>query len=177
MSTTSAMTASVARDHIPIDIADLSNHMCISILTNGDGTSFDASSILEEDINKIYIWLGHTHPEGILQYSTIVLVMLFYTVAELQIMGHGVVKASMLGEEAIRVRTSQPSATHMRAYIAAVNGEPSGTNLCPLMGRRNPILPWVEEPCNTCKQTLWILQIMSCNSSWRISAGRSLSES
>ena len=83
MPTTYAMTASVARDHIPSDISDLSNHMCLFVLTRGDGTLFNASSILEEDVIEICILLGHTHPEGVLRYSTIELVMVFHTVDEL----------------------------------------------------------------------------------------------
>ena len=84
------MTASAARDHIPSDIADLSDHMCLFVLTRGDGTLFDASFILEEDIIEICICLGHTHPGGVLWYSVIELVVLFHTTDELQIVTHGV---------------------------------------------------------------------------------------
>ena len=176
MSTTSAVTALVARDHIISNIADLSNHMCIFVLTRGDGTPFDTSSIQEEDVIEICIWLGHAHPEGVLWYSAIESVILFHTTDELQVMVCGVVKASPLCKEAIRVRSSPPSATHVRAYMAAVNGEPSGAPPLPSEGRRNPILPlatptWVGRPHNKCKQILGILQMMSCDSSWRISAG------
>ena len=101
--------------------------MCILILTRGDDTLFDASSIQEEDIIEICIWLGHTHPEGVLWYSAIKLVMLFHSTDKLQVMAHGVIKAMMMWhKEAIRVRTSLPFATHVRAYMAVVNGEPSG---------------------------------------------------
>ena len=55
MSTTSATTALVARDHIPRDLVDLSNCICPFVLTKGDGTLFDASSILEEDIIELCI--------------------------------------------------------------------------------------------------------------------------
>ena len=96
MSSTSVTMASVARDHIPSDVADLSNCMCLFILNKGDGTLFDASSILEEDVIEICIWFGHTHPEGVLQYSAIKSVMLFHTMDKLQIMAHGVMKASTL---------------------------------------------------------------------------------
>ena len=89
--------------------------MCIFILTRGDGTLFNMSSIQEEDVIKICIQLGHTHPKGVLQYSAIESVMLFHTADELPVMAWGVVKALMLHEEAIRVRTSPPSATHVRA--------------------------------------------------------------
>ena len=54
--------------------------------------------------------------------------MLFHTVDELQVTMHGVVKASMLHNKAIRVKTSPPSATHVRAYMVVVGGEPSGTH-------------------------------------------------
>ena len=132
------MTASVARDHIPSDIADLSNHMCISILTRGNGILFNASSILEEDIVEICIWLGHTHTIGVLWYSESKSVMLFHTTDELQIVACGVVKAWMLHEEAIIVRTSPPSAAHVRAYMAVVNGEPFGAQPPPSDGEEEP---------------------------------------
>ena len=125
------MTALVARDHIPSDIADLSNHMCIFMLTKGNGTPFNASSILKEDIIEICILLGHTHPKGVLQYSAIESVMLFHTTDELHIMTHGVVKAMMLHNESIRVRTSPLSAIHVRAYMVVVNEEPSGSQPLP----------------------------------------------
>ena len=64
--------------------------MCLFGLTRGDGTPFNASSIQEEDIIEICIQLGHTHPEGVLWYSTIEPVMLFHTTDELQIAVHGV---------------------------------------------------------------------------------------
>ena len=40
---------------------------------------------------------------------------------------HGVSKAMLLHEEPIRLHTSSPSTTHVRAYIAVRDGEPSGT--------------------------------------------------
>ena len=96
------MTASAARDHIPSDIGDLSNCMCIFILTGGNGTPFDASYILEEEVIEICIWLGHTYPEGVLQYATIESVMPFHTMNELQIAVHGIMKALTLHDEAIK---------------------------------------------------------------------------
>ena len=125
MSTTSTMTALAASDFIPSCVSNLSNHMCLFILTRSDGTLFRASSILEEDVIEICIQLGHMHPEGVLWYSAIESVMLFHTMEELHIAACGVVKAMMLHNESIRVRTSPPSATHVRAYMAEVNGEPS----------------------------------------------------
>ena len=101
------------------------------ILTRGNDTPFHASSILEEEIIKICVRLGHTHPEGVLWYSTIESVMLFHTTDELQIAMCGVMKALTLHDETIRVRTSPTSGTHVRAYMAEVGGEPSGMQPLP----------------------------------------------
>ena len=108
--------------------------------------SVDASSILEEDIIKICIWFGHTHPVRVHWYSAIELVILFHTMDKLQIMKCGVVTALTLHEEAIRVRTSSPSAAHVQAYMAAVTEEPSATQPPPSDGRRNPIYPPQQLP-------------------------------
>ena len=140
MSTTSTMTASAARDCIPSNVADLSNHMCLFILTRGNGTLFDASSILEEDIIEMCIQLGHTHPKAVLLYSAVESLVLFHTADKLQIVTHGVMKASMLHDEVIRVRTSPPSANHVRAYMAVVGGDPSGTQPPPSDGEEEPHL-------------------------------------
>ena len=125
------MTTLAARSHIPSNVADLSNRMSLFLLTKGDGTPFDASSILEEDIIEICIQFGHTHPEDVLWYSAIESVMLFHTMDKLQIVACGVVKASMLCDEAIKVRTSPASATHVRAYMAVANKEPPSSQPLP----------------------------------------------
>ena len=83
MTATSPVTAWAARDDIPSDVANLSNCMCIFVLTKSDGTLFNASSILEEDIIEMCIQFGHTHPEGVLWYSAIKSVMLFHAADKL----------------------------------------------------------------------------------------------
>ena len=75
----STATTLVARDQIPSDDIDLLNHTCILVLTRGDGTLFDATSIEEEDIIKICVQLGHTPPEGVKRYSAMESVMLFHS--------------------------------------------------------------------------------------------------
>ena len=75
----------------------------------------------------IYIQLRHTHPEGVLQYSAVKLVMFFHSMDEMLVAAHGVIKAMTLCEESIKLRMSPPSATHVRAYMVVMNGEPSGT--------------------------------------------------
>ena len=53
--------------------------------------------------------------------------MLFHFADEILIAACGVIKAMTLCKESITVRTSPPSATHVRAYMAVMEGEPSGT--------------------------------------------------
>ena len=101
--------------------------MCILVLTRGNGTLFDATSIQEEDIVEICIWLGHTHPKDVLQYSAVKSVMLFHSADEMLVTACGVIKATTLHKEAIKGRTSPPSATHVRPYMVVMDGEPSGT--------------------------------------------------
>ena len=114
--------------------ADLCNCMCVLVLTKKDGTLFDVTSILEEDIIKICIQLGHTHPVGVLCYSVTELIMLFQSVDKMQLTTHGAIKAMTLHEEAIAIWASLPSGAHVRAYLAIANGEPLGT-LCQTLDR------------------------------------------
>ena len=75
--------------------------MCILVLNRDNGTPFDATSIQEEDI-KICIWLGHTHPEGVLQYSAVESVVLFHSMDEILVTACGVIKVTTLCEESIK---------------------------------------------------------------------------
>ena len=124
LSTTSTVTTSVAQDQIPNDKVDLLNHMCILILTRGDGTPFDATSIQEEDIIKICVQLGYTHPESVLRYLAAKSVMLFHSMDEMLVVAHGVITAMTSHEEAVKVRTSPPSAAHVRTYMVVMDGKP-----------------------------------------------------
>ena len=102
------------------------------------------------DIVEIYIQLGQIHPKGLPWYSVVEWVILFQPTEEMPVMVHGVIKAMAFCEEPIQLRMS-PSATHVKAFMAARGGEPSGTqppipnegrNLChPLM-----IPPRWEDP-------------------------------
>ena len=122
------------------------------------------------------------HTNQVLQYLAIESVILFHTVDELQIAACGVIKPTTLCDESIRVGTSLLSTTHVRAYMALVNGEASGVQLLPSDGEEEPHSPLemptlVGEPHNTSNQTLGILWLMSCDSSWRSSKRRLHSES
>ena len=82
----STATALAARDQIPSDEMDLISCMYILVLTRGYGTPFDATSLQQEDIIEICVWLGHTHPKGVLRYSTAELVMLFHSADDILVM-------------------------------------------------------------------------------------------
>ena len=45
---------------------------------------------------------------------------------EMLVRAYGVIKVMTLHEESIRLRMSSPTATHVRAYIAVMDGESSG---------------------------------------------------
>ena len=75
LTTSSAIAA--ARDQVPFDETNLQNCMCVLILTKRDGTLFNVTSVMEEDIIEICIRLGHNHPMGVLSYSVRDLVILF----------------------------------------------------------------------------------------------------
>ena len=138
MSTTSTATASVARDQIPSHEIDLLNCMCILVLTRGNGTAFDAASIQEEDIIKICVWLGQTHPKGVLWYSVVESVMLFHSTGKMQVVACGIIKTMTLHKEPIKVRTSPLSAAHVRVYMAIIDGQPSGAQHPAPDGEGNP---------------------------------------
>ena len=141
MLTTSSATTSAVQDWVPTDKANLHTSMCILILTKWDGTPFDVTSVLEEDIVKICIWQGHTHPMDELHYLATESIMLFQLANNMQCATHGAIKVMVLHEEAIAVRISPPSTTHMRAYMATVCGEPSRIQPPPSDGEEELYLP------------------------------------
>ena len=154
--------------------------MCILVLTRGDGTQFDAASIQEEDIIEICVWLGHTHPEGVLWYLASKLVMLFHSMDEMLVAADGVIKAMTLCKKFIKLRTSPPSATHVKVHMVVMDGEPSGTQHPTPDREEGPqlslvTLTWVGGLYVNCKQTLGTLGMLNYGNSWRISARRSLS--
>ena len=75
MSITSSATAS--RDQEVPSPNSFQNRLLLLTITKGDGTPMDASSIMEEDIMELCVRRAHTHPMGVLQYSTVESVILF----------------------------------------------------------------------------------------------------
>ena len=73
--------------------------MCIFIVTNKDGTLFEVTSIMQEDIVQFCVMLVHIHPLGVLQYSTTEWVVLFCMTEEMQWASCGAIKATKLFNE------------------------------------------------------------------------------
>ena len=100
------------RDRVPYDESNLQTQMCVITLTKWDGTPFDVTSLQEEDIMEICIWLGHAHPLGMLHYTTSESIVLFHSAKEMQWATHGAIKATELCKEAIVIRaTALPQPT------------------------------------------------------------------
>ena len=85
--------------------------------------------------------MAPTHPIGVLHYTASESIILFCSANEMQWATHGAVKAIELHEEAIVIRATAPSATHIRAYMTAVGGEPPKTQSPPSEGEMEPHSP------------------------------------
>ena len=105
------------RDHVPSDKPKLKSRMCLFIITQKDGTPFDATSVTKEDIVEMCIKMGYTHPLGVLHYSVMELIALFCSTEEMQHATCRAIKATELQEGAISLRDV--------AYIIAVGGDSS----------------------------------------------------
>ena len=64
---------------------------------------------------------------GVLHYSVMELVVLFCLAGDMQCATCRAIKATVLCDKAIAIRTSAPSEVQVRAYMIVVDGEPSGT--------------------------------------------------
>ena len=113
-------TTSSGRDHIPSDKSNLRSRMCLFVDTRKDGTPFNATSVTEEDIVKIWITMGHTHPLAVLCYSAMESVALFHSTEEMQCTTCAAVKAMELQDKAIAIRAVAPSETHIKASSSKV---------------------------------------------------------
>ena len=166
MSVTSSATASGDHD-VPYAKVIFGDRLCLVSITRGDDTPMDASSISEEDIIKICIKKGHTHPLGVLHYSAMESVVLFCSPDELQCATHGIVKTMEFWGKAITIRAMAPLEAHVTPYIVMLHRNPSN-------GEREPHMPpqqtpQVGEHCIISKQNLETSLTMSCISSWKTS--------
>ena len=113
MSTMSTVTALAACNHIPGDEIQPLNWMCVLVLTRGDSTLFDATSIQEEDIIELFVEMGQTHLKDVLQFLATESVLLFCSGNKMLVMPQWVTKAMLLCKESIGLHTSPPT-THLR---------------------------------------------------------------
>ena len=120
MSITSSTTASGDHD-VPSAKVVFRDRLCLVLITRRDDTLMDASSISEENIIKICIRKGHTHPLGMLHYSAMESVVLFHSLDELQHATHGIEKMTEVQGEAIIVRAMAPLEAHVTVYIAMLH--------------------------------------------------------
>ena len=99
--------------------------MCIFIITHKDGTPFEVTSIMEEDIVQLHMTLGHIHPLGVLCYSASDLVVLFCMAQEMLQASRGAIKATELHDKLIAVKIVAPTEPHVKAYITVGEGYPT----------------------------------------------------
>ena len=99
--------------------------MCLFVITRKDATLLNATSVVEEDIIKMCIKIGHTYLLGVLCYSATESVALFCSTEDMQCATHRAIKAMELPGKAIDIRAVAPSETHVKAYIIAVAGDSS----------------------------------------------------
>ena len=102
MSTLSSATA-LGRDQVPSNDPHLKAKMCIFLVTRKDGTLFDTTSVLEEDILEICVALGYTYPLGVLWYLVTELVAMFNMTEEMQQASHSAINAMELQDEPIAI--------------------------------------------------------------------------
>ena len=97
--------------------------MCVITLTKKDSTLFDVTSIQEEDIMEIYVWLGHTHPLGVLHYTMVESIILFQSADNMEHARCRAIKAMVLHNEPIAVGAATLSEAHVWAYMTMMGGE------------------------------------------------------
>ena len=85
----------------------------------------DSSSVSEEEVIEICIMKCHTHPLGVVHYSTTELVVLFHSMDKLQCATGRIVKMMELHGDAITVKAMAPSEAHIKAYLAMSHSNPS----------------------------------------------------
>ena len=127
MSTTSTVSALVAHDHTLGDDSKLLNCMCVLAIARGDGTPFDATSIQEEGIVELCVEVGQVHSKGVLQFSVMESIVVFWSSNEILATVCMVTKAMAWQEEPVELHTFPPPTVHLRAYIAGRNACPLGT--------------------------------------------------
>ena len=114
MSVTSSTKAS--RDWEVPSPDSLHNKLLAVLITKGDGTPLDASSIMEEDIVEICVRRAHTHPLGVLQYSMAESVVLFRNVADVNRTHRILPDVMEFRDEAITIWTMAPAEAQVTMF-------------------------------------------------------------
>ena len=138
MSINSSATASGDCD-VPSAEVIFGDRLCLVSVARGDDTPMDASSISEEDVIKICIKKGHTHPLGVLRYSATESVVLFHSPDELQCTTHGIIKMTEFRGDPITVRAMAPLEANVTVYLVTSHTHPSNRE-------REPHMPPQQTP-------------------------------
>ena len=109
MFTTSTTTSLVVCDHTLGKEPDLANHMCVLIVARGDGTLFDADSLLEEGIGELCIGMGQVHPDGVLWLMAVELVVAFQSSREMLAAVCLITMATVWHDDPVRLCTWPPT--------------------------------------------------------------------
>ena len=123
MSVTSSATA--LRDWEVPSPYSFQNRLLLITITRGDGTSMDASSIMEEDIMEICVRRAHAHQMGVLQYSTAESVILFSSLEDVNHAHHTLPDMTELCNEAVMVQTMTLTEAHVATFTTMWHSNPT----------------------------------------------------
>ena len=135
------LTSSSGRDQVPSNDPNIKAKMCMFIVMQKDGTLFDATSVLEEDILEICVTLGHTQPLGVHWYLATESVVLFCMTEEMQQASCSALNTMELWDELITVWVAAPLEHHIEVYIAVAGGDHSKLWSLPSEGEGDPHSP------------------------------------
>ena len=139
MSVTSSTTTS--RDQEVPSPDSLQDKLLVVLITKGDGTPLDASSITEEDIVEVCVRRAHTHPLGVLWYSTAESVILFGNVTDMNRTHHILPDVMEFRDEAIMIQTMAPAEVQVTTFQAMWHSNSSA-------GKGDPHTPPYQTPPN-----------------------------
>ena len=119
----------------------LQDKLLVVLITKGDGTPLDASSISEEDIVEICVRRAHIHPLGVLWYSAAESVILFGNVADVNCTQCILPAMMEFPDEAVTVWTMAPTQVQVIVFQAM-------WHLNPTAGDGEPHTPPYQTPPN-----------------------------
>ena len=112
------LSATASRDWEVPSPNSLQDKLLVVLITKGDGTPLDASSLTEEDIVEVCVRRAHTCPLGVLWYSTVESVILFGNVADVSHTHHILPDMMEFRDEAITVWTMAPAEVRVTVFQA-----------------------------------------------------------